>query len=174
MANGKLERIKDQIKMSRNSSAFMFAFATIFLVANLKLISFDNMGILVYAVSGALGVYSVFMFIKYSRLLKEISVADPGMTYEMKLYRPKVKMIAHSGFRTSRRRYSREKRFIGITFIDEKKGRYHYFFGDTWVISPSEVKDLKEKFYRDISIECYKNTHIVKLIENDPYFLGIG
>ena len=173
MRNGKLERIKDQIKVSRNLSVFTFVFAIIFLVANQGLVSVDTMNVLLYVVSGAMAVYSVFMFIKYSRLMKEISVADAGMTYEMKLYRPKVKMIAHSGFRTSRRRYSRKRRYIGITVIDEKKGRYHYFFGEIWVLSPSEVKKIKEKLCRDISIECYKNTSIVKIIENDPYFLDI-
>ena len=172
MYQTRLEKIKEQLKTSRNASAVTLLIAAVFFTIFVSGNEINTGDVIIYVVNGALAVYSVLLFVKYCRLLKMLELADEGRVCEVRLCCPKVRPVAFSGFRATRKRYSRNRRVIGIALTDEKKGKYYYFFGETLELTPLQRRSLVEKFSGDLSVQCYDGTRMIKSIENDPYFFS--
>ena len=86
-------------------------------------------------------------------------------TYEKQIHCRKIKL--YTRYFTKRSSY-----VFGIVLIDESKNKYYYFF-DEKIMSIYNInyKSLKNKFCKDIDLLCFKNTSIIKTMENNPYFL---
>ena len=111
---------------------------------------------------------------KADRILKQLSDIEKNKvinkTFEINLYRPKIKFMTKSEFG---RRYRLTREYIGITIIDHDKNEYYYFFDECMNYSKENINRTYEKFYRSLSIQCYQGTSIIRTIQNDPYFLRI-
>lgn len=106
------------------------------------------------------------------RLLKQLDLLvknDEGKgIYEVPLYRPKISLLIHTEFFGRR---IQMRRYYGVKITDDKKNVYYYFTGELRNLDKAETDKIQDKFYRDINIQCYQNTTIVRTVENDPYFL---
>lgn len=91
-------------------------------------------------------------------------------TYEKRLYRPNFQYMTRSAGKYGGYLY-------GIYFLDENKNKYYYFLNAEMYYSRfgfgETHKQLQEKFYRELYVQCYENTTIIKTIENDSYFVSI-
>ena len=118
----------------------------------------------------ALLIVVIHSIIKKTRLLQQFSNIKAGETYEIKLYRPEVKLMLISSPRTYK---SSDVLCYGITMIDYQKNKYYYFFGECILLEKEGVKKLQTKLYRELHLQCYANTSIIQVIEDDPHFLKI-
>lgn len=109
--------------------------------------------------------------IKHNKILKQITKIESNHTYEVKIYRPKIRHMTHTEIRS---KYRSNIYYYGITFSDESKKKYYFFFNFEMLnLSKIEIKKIEEKLWRELTLQCYENTSIIKTIENDPYFLRI-
>ncbi len=110
--------------------------------------------------------------IEHHKILKQFKKIKLSDTYEIKLYRPKIRLMRHS-----ESIYGRPKTnvyYYGITFLDANKKKYYFFFNFEMInLSKLDIKKIEEKLWRELTLQCYENTSIVKTIENDPYFFRI-
>ena len=90
-------------------------------------------------------------------------------THTVSLYRPHVRAMVRS-----RGRYSFSTECYGIRIIAPDKKKYYYFFDGLMLLDKEGWKRIEEKFYRDLTLQYYQGTNIIRTIENDPYFLRIG
>lgn len=107
-----------------------------------------------------------------NRLLNELTSIEKDQTIsqttEINLSFPKVIFLGkaeHHGLG-----YYHPK-FYGIKLIDSHKNKYYYFFDDYFEYDKYAIDKMREKFSRNISIQCYKGTSIIRTVENDPNFL---
>ena len=168
----KLEKQKKFVLRERNISIFcivVFSLVLLFWIVG----SVFNLNCIFFAVlSLAMLLFGIKLLIRDARILKQISLVDENKainkTNEIKLYRPKIKFVIMSEFRSY---YS--PTYVGITIIDCKKNKYYYFFDEKMRYSQEDINRIREKFYQELYIQCYDKTQIVKTIQKDPNFLRI-
>lgn len=121
---------------------------------------------------------AIVNLIKEAKLLKQIKFLEQSginETYEVELRCPKISFLTVSKIRM--RGIGRTARaytiYFGIVLKDASGRRYHYLFKSGMRLNRGDLARLKEKFCREIRVQCYKSTQIVKTIENDPYFTNV-
>ena len=63
--------------------------------------------------------------------------------------------------------------YYGIRILDGNKNKYYYFFEEPLRHDKDSINKIIKKFNRELSIQCYENTFIIKTIEKVPYFIHI-
>ncbi len=105
-------------------------------------------------------------------LLKQFSSIEENgtlnKTYTLKLCNPKVRFIRFPD--TSRSSFSPP--YCGIS-LDDGKHRYYYYFDEILKYEKNSFNEITKKFDKNIVIQCYHDTFIIKTIENDPFFIRI-
>ncbi len=174
MSNDTYDRFADQKKYLLKNRKFSISFLIYsFFVLLLFIFVVVKVGDLLYILllPLALMTFAICGLVKYNRLLKQFSRIKAGEIYEIKLYRPKVTLLLYTPFST--RKYHKKILFYGVTLTDYQKKKYHYFLGEAFELDNQDTKKLKAKLYRELHIQCYENTTLIKIIEDDPHFLKI-
>lgn len=109
--------------------------------------------------------------IKHQSVYKQYaSIQNTQKGYDVNLKNPKVKFLL-----VSQGRHSSSRSLLGIVLIDENKNRYYYIFPATvlldWENLVSAQNKIKERFNREICIQCYENTNVIRSVEKDVHFL---
>ena len=109
--------------------------------------------------------------IKHQSLYKQYaSIQNTQKFYDVNLKNPKVKFLL-----VSQGRHSFSRSLLGIALIDENKNCYYYLLPETVLLDRENLilaqNKIKEKFNREICIQCYENTTIIRSVENDVHFL---
>ena len=90
--------------------------------------------------------------------------------YDVNLKNPKVKLLL-----VSQGRHSFSRSLLGVVLIDENKNRYYYILPETvlldWENLVSAQNKIKERFNREICIQCYENTNIIRSVDKNIHFL---
>ena len=108
--------------------------------------------------------------IKYARLLKQFSKIKEGAMYELISYRPKVTFLTYK----SGLRYVHDILCYGVTIYDYRtKTKYHYLLGEAFKLDKDGIEKVQAKLFKELHIQCYAGTTLIKTIENDPHFLKI-
>ena len=98
------------------------------------------------------------------------SIQNTQKFYDVNLKNPKVKFLLVS---QGRRSFSRS--LLGVVLIDENKNRYYYILPETvlldWENLVSAQNKIKGRFNREICIQCYENTNVIRSVEKDVHFL---
>lgn len=171
----KIEKQKKHIKKlytdAIGATIFFGAFSVLFIV--LLFISYDWRCLLLGSLFLIVSIICLSAVIERRKLLRQFSTIlnnkAINKTYNVSLYRPKIKFLVRgTGYK------GHTPTYYGITFIDANKNKYYYFF-DEEIDSPlkAELKQIEEKLWKELTLQCYENTSIVKTIENDPYFIRI-
>ena len=118
--------------------------------------------------------FFLFDIYKQNQLLKQFSQIEEkqriNKTYQLSLYRPKVGFLV----KTKLSRYAHHAvEYYGLVLTDYQKNKYYYFFGEHICYDKETVKRIQEKLYRELHLQCYEGTRIIKMLENDPYFLKV-
>ena len=109
--------------------------------------------------------------IKHQSVYKHYaSIQNTQKVYDVNLKNPKVKFLL-----VSQGRHSSSRSLLGIVVIDENKNRYYYIFPETvlldWGNLVSAQNKIKERFNREICVQCYENTNVIRSVEKDVHFL---
>ena len=106
-------------------------------------------------------------------LLKQFSSIEENgtlnKTYALNLCCPKVRFIR---FPDSSRYSSFSSPYYGIS-LDDGKHKYYYYFDEILRYEKNSFNEITKKFDKNIVIQCYHDTFIIKTIENDPFFVRI-
>ena len=98
------------------------------------------------------------------------SIQNSQKTYDVKLKSPKVKFLL-----VAEGRQSFSKSLWGIVLIDENKNRYYYILPEVvlldWENLILEQNKMKEKFNREICVQCYENTNVIRSVDKNIHFL---
>ncbi len=113
----------------------------------------------------------LFGALKYKNVYRQYAnIQNTHKTYDVKLNSPKVQFLL-----VSKGRHSFFRSLLGIALIDENKNRYYYILPETvlldWEELVSAENKIKERFNREICIQCYENTNIIRSVEKDIHFL---
>ena len=108
---------------------------------------------------------------KYNLILYQLSSIWKNQTinkvYEIKLSHPKIQFMTRPLGKYS-------SYYFGVILIDEQKNKYYYFFDEeVSLLEKYDLYNLKQKFCRELSIQCYENTTIIKTIDKNPRFIRI-
>jgi hypothetical protein len=146
-------------------------FAAVILLLIVSIVK-ESMGGLLAAIFFA--VLSVFLLvqIRYSiSVVCQLGKIQCNTTYDVSLYRPKITYLTRSVRRT---KYTSDIFCYGVVFHGANKRKYYYLFDvEIRNMTKDEAKRIEEKIWKELNIQCYENTSIVKTIENDPYFMRI-
>lgn len=109
--------------------------------------------------------------LKYKNVYRQYaSIQNSHKTYDVKLKSPRVKFLL-----VLKGRHSFSRFLLGIVLTDENKNRYYYILPETvllnWEEFVSAQNKIKERFNREICIQCYENTNITRSVEKDIHFL---
>lgn len=113
----------------------------------------------------------LFSAVKYRNIYKQYaSIQNTNKTYDVRLKSSKVKFLL-----VSQGRQSFSRSLLGIALIDENKNCYYSLLPETvlldWEELVSAQNKIKEKFKREICIQCYENTNIIRSVEKNVHFL---
>lgn len=116
-------------------------------------------------------IFCLYDLKKYNLILYQLSSIWENQTinkvYEIKLSHPKIQFLTRPLGRYS-------SYYFGVILIDEQKNKYYYFFDEeVSSLEKYDLYNLKQKFCRELSIQCYENTTIIKTIEKNPRFIRI-
>ena len=115
---------------------------------------------------------SIIWITDNNRLLNQFSSIEKNntlnQTYQHILHYPKVIFLRVSGCRASL-----SPDYYGIMILDGNKNKYYYFFEEPLRHDKDSMDKIFKKFNKEISIQCYENTFIIKTIEKAPYFIHI-
>ena len=109
------------------------------------------------------------------RKYKDVQQAYKGIhntlkTNDVKLKSPKIKFLF-----AMRAKQAYTKSFIGIVLIDENKNRYYYILPEpvapTYTNMLEAQEKIKERFDRELCIQCYENTNVIRSVEKEVHFL---
>ena len=112
--------------------------------------------------------------IKAHMLLSQFARIQSTDTYEVKLYKPVVKFNAYASNYSAVTHRARSLKLDKVYLKGSDKKIYSCFLDHDIIYDNANIARIREKLDREISISCYKNTSIVCLVENDPYFFRIG
>ncbi len=146
-------------------------FAVVILLLIVSIVK-ENMGGMLAAAFFAVIAVLLLFSIRYNiSVLRQLKKIRGNATYDISLYRPKFTYLKRAVQRT---RHTSNVFYYGIVFHGEKKRKYYYLFDvEICNMTKDEAKRIEEKLWRELRIQCYENTSIVKTIENDPYFMRI-
>ena len=172
MYYNKIDKYKKYIIREKRWNIFLVIWG-VFLTALIIWGAFSSPKAIVVAVLTLLPAFlGILGIIKNNRLLNVLSSIEKhqviSQTYEIKLSSPKVVFLTQTEYHG--RRYYHPK-YYGIKIIDDQKNKYYYFFDDYFEYDKYAIDKIREKFSRNICIQCFKGTSIIKTVENDPYFL---
>ena len=98
------------------------------------------------------------------------SIQNTQKFYDVNLKNPKMKFLL-----ISEGRHSFSRSFLGIALIDKNKNCYYYILPETilldWENLVSAQNKIKERFNREICIQCYENTNIIRSVDKNIHFL---
>ena len=165
----KLQEITAPLKKDRKTMIFLIVppliIAGFFLV--FSIVTLNPKGVIAVAFFVLFGLLGLSRIIELNRLLKQIntvSARNINKTYEVALYRPKIKYLMRTAGKYSVYLY-------GIIVYDGNKNKYFYFL-DEEIYRPNsaEYQKFQEEFYKAKSIRCFENTKVISDIEKHPYF----
>ena len=109
--------------------------------------------------------------VKFSNVHKQYAgIQNTNKTYDVRLKSSKVKFLL-----VSQRRQSFSRCLSGIVLIDENQNRYYYLLPETVLLDRKNLilaqNKMKEKFNREICVQCYKNTNIIRSVDKNIHFL---
>lgn len=109
--------------------------------------------------------------LKYKNVYRQYArLQNTNKTYDVKLKSPRVKFLL-----ISEGRHSFSRLLLGIVLIDGNKNRYFYILPETvllnWEEFVSAQNKIKERCNREICIQCYENTNVIRSVEKDVHFL---
>lgn len=111
----------------------------------------------------------IVTLVKYARLLGQFSKIKEGETYELISYRPKITFMTYSSAWGARIHFC-----YGITVYDyQTKTKYHYLLGEAFKLDKDGMEKVQAKLFKELHIQCYAGTTLIKTIEDDPHFLKI-
>lgn len=172
MYYNKIDKYKKYILHEKRWNVF-FVILGAFLTALILWGAFSSPKAIVVAVLTLLPAFlGILGIIKNNRLLNELSSIEKGQviskTDEIKLSYAKVVFLTKTEYHG--RLYYHPK-YYGIKIIDDQKNKYYYFFDGYFEYDKYAIDKIRGKFSRNICIQCYKCTSIIRTVENDPYFL---
>lgn len=98
------------------------------------------------------------------------SIQNTHKICDVRLECPKVKFLL-----VSQGRHSFSRFLLGIALIDKNKNCYYYILPETillgWEELVSAQNKIKERFNREICIQCYENTNIIRSVDKNIHFL---
>lgn len=172
----KLARQSKIIQKERKINIFLLSCGVFFLIPFLWATICDLRGLLIVWLPCILILVAIKWITANNRLLKQFSgiVENNAInkTYEIMLDRPKIGFLVYPEIHSHN---SPWKKYYGITIIDRRKHRYYYFFDESVTIEYNKVRiqRIRGEFCRELRIQCYENTSIIRTIDNDPRFWGI-
>ena len=109
--------------------------------------------------------------IKHQSIYKQYaSIQNTQKFYDVNLKNTKVKFLL-----VSQGRHSFSRSLLGIVLIDENQNRYYYLLPETVLLDRENLilaqNKMKEKFNREICVQCYKNTNIIRSVDKNIHFL---
>ena len=112
-----------------------------------------------------------FGALKYKNVYRQYaSIQNSHKTYDVKLKSPRVEFLL-----VSKGRHSFSRLLLGVVLINANKDRYFYILPENvllnWEEFVSAQNKIKERCNREICIQCYENTTIIRSVENDVHFL---
>ena len=173
MCYDQLEKLKRIIARDRNINIFVLIFLLVFLFACLYAVFLNAFVALVALPLLVMILFMITCITENNRLLRQFSdiVRNKALnkTYSVKLHNPKIKFLAYPEVKT---RSSLLVQYYGLTMKDGNK-KYYYFFEECMWYDKTAVDNIYQKTARELSVQCYENTTIVKTIENDAHFVHI-
>ena len=165
----KLVELKRPLIKSRRTDVIMIAMCLLcalpFLVISVVFQAWGGL----WAVAFFCGLSALFVpnLRKCNCLLRQFDCIRINKTYEVRLYRPKFVYL-------TRPRGKYTYYVYGIKFYGADKSKYYYFFDEELTdLHGDRHRMVQETLWRELYIQCYENTSIVKTINNDPYFFRI-
>lgn len=109
--------------------------------------------------------------IKHQSVYKQYaSIQNTQKGYDVNLKNPKVKFLL-----VSQGRQSFSRSLSGIVLIDENQNRYYYLLPEIVLLDRENLilaqNKMKEKCNREICIQCYEHTNIIRSVDKNIYFL---
>ena len=113
----------------------------------------------------------LFGVVKYRNICNQYaSIQNTSKTYDVRLKNSKVKFLL-----VSQGRQSFSRSLLGIALIGENKKRYYYLLPETVLLDRENLilaqNKIKEKCNREICVQCYKNTNIIRSVDKNIHFL---
>lgn len=134
----------------------------------------DIRAILILLILLVLILLSVKQISNNNRLLNQFFTIEKNNAlnklYISLLYYPKVTFLKIPEINAYQSLYSE---YYGMIISDDNKNQYYYFFEEPLTYNKDSINKIIQKFNREIHIQCYENTTIIKTIENNPYFVHI-
>ena len=160
------------------TTACVAVFSPILAVVMLPILRYNMWWLIGVVLFAAVTPLAIVNLIKEAKLLKQIKFLEQSginETYEVELLCPKISFLTVSKMKMrgiGRRAHSYTV-YFGIALKSANGRRYHYLFKSGLMLNKGDLARLKEKFCREICVQVYKETRIIKTIENDPYFTTV-
>ncbi len=109
-----------------------------------------------------------------NHLLKQLACIEKNnalnKTSQHILHYPKIAFLRVPKFEPHP---SLSPKYYGIRISDCNKNKYYYFFEEPLRHDKDSINKITKKFNRELSIQCYENTFIIKAIEKSPHFIHV-
>ena len=158
----------------KNSRNLLLGLALFFILLTvLFIVWFKASLIFIIVILLTCAVYCVCRVIKANKLLKQLASIRSNETYDVLLEYPTVKYKTY-GTDYGAFTHRPQKIMIDRIYLTDTDGKtYCYFLNHDIVYNDITAEQLKEKLARSLTVSCYKNSTIIRSIENDPYFFRI-
>lgn len=159
------------IKRSLRCHYLFITVAAVFLIALLldMFVDLEFHWIIVFPI--AIIAASVSKIVSTAIFIKQFSRVQFGKINNIKIASSSISHLCYVEYIT---RYLTHTHFYGIKITDKQnKKKYYYFYEKSYEYSQEDMRYIKSKFEREINIQCYEGTNIIKTIENDPHFLTV-
>ncbi|MBQ9112400.1 MAG: hypothetical protein IJY08_02355 [Clostridia bacterium] len=165
----KLDELKRPLIKSRRTLVIMIAAellcAFVFLVMSVAFGAWS--GLWAVVLFGGLSALFLPPLMNCNSLLRQFERIKINKTYAVRLYRPKFIYLTRS-----RGKYSCH--YYGIKFYGADKRKYYYFFDEELTEIHGDLhRTVQEVLWRELYVQCYEGTSIVKTINNDPCFFRV-
>ena len=171
MYYNKIERQKKFILRERKFSIVFACICGAMVVVWLLSMFYDFDGIwgaLVFAIPIFFFVWDI---ITKNRLLKQLSSIEINKTinktYDVKLFKPRVVLLN----KNDAGKYSISNFYYCLVFRDHQKNEYYYFLDECKLLDSKRIKSVRERFDRNVTLQCYEGTSIIRTIDGSVYYL---
>ena len=171
MYYNKIERHKKFILRERKLSIVFACFCGVMVAVWLLCMFYDLDGIwgaLIFAIPVFFFVWDI---LTKNRLLKQLSSIEINKTinktYDVKLYKPKVVLLNKADVG----KHSISNFYYCIVFRDHQKNKYYYFLDEYKLLYGERIKSIRERFDRNVTLQCYDGTSIIRTIDGSVCYL---
>ena len=164
--------MNDKFKKQRKYLSRDLAIGIIMLVTGLTLVAISLPPRVIPII--IMGLFITFISLKFIvpsvNLIRQLTKIKTVNTQDILLSQPKITFLVLPASYTTR--HNVKLKYYGLIIKNGKK-RYYCLFEACYLYNNLAIEIFREKFDRELTIQCYEGTSIVRSVENDLHYYKI-